>query len=282
MPAKWIIKKAARKAVILGTIIPQLVLGALWRQRPRVRILTYHRFGDVPHDPFCVEPEAFADQMRWIADQGICISLDDLAGFLRSQRPVPDGAVLITIDDGYRSTYDIALPILEQYGLPAVSYISAGILDGSLDRHAGHEPYMAIEEIRQLPSRGMAVGSHGLSHRSMARMTDAEMSTEAERSRSILEAKTGTQVRSFAYPFGTVADFSPASEAALGRAGYDIALTSQHAAVTAGSPPLSLPRIKIERGESIRYFKMICRGGLDAWKYVDRLLYKLQKPVEPN
>ena len=280
MRTKWFVKKMARKGLIAATYLPLKMLRSLGRSRQRVRILTYHRFGSVPHDPFCVDPAVFDAQIRWLAEQQLGISIDDLVGYLYENRPLPDGAVLVTIDDGYRSTYDIALPILEKYGVPAVSYVSAGIFDGSLDERGGHEPYMVAEELRQLPGRGMAVGSHGLSHRSMAQLPAAEMCREAEESRSILQQLTGTEILSFAYPFGTRKDYSADSQSALQRAGYRIALTSQHEAVRRDSAPLSLPRIKIEGGESLWYFKAICAGGLDLWKYVDRFLFGLQRPLE--
>lgn len=39
--------------------------------------------------------------------------------------PLPDRAVLVTTDDGDARTFEIALPILRQYDLPAVVYVIA-------------------------------------------------------------------------------------------------------------------------------------------------------------
>jgi hypothetical protein len=40
--------------------------------------------------------------------------------------------------------------------------------------------------------------------------------------------------------------------------------------------PISLPRVKVERGDSPWLFGLLCRGGMDAWATVDRHLWRLQ------
>jgi hypothetical protein len=46
---------------------------------------------------------------------------EDVEGFVTGRRSLPDGAVLVTIDDGVRSVYTHALPVLSHYGIPAVN-----------------------------------------------------------------------------------------------------------------------------------------------------------------
>lgn len=66
--------------------------------RPAVRVLTYHRFGESRRDPWCVSAEVFESQVRWLAEQGLAVSLDDVLEFARGEKGLPDGAVLITTD----------------------------------------------------------------------------------------------------------------------------------------------------------------------------------------
>ena len=54
-------------------------------------MLTYHRFGNVPHDPFCVAPCDFQRQMQWLADHRLAVSLKDLEAFLAGEKTLPDG-----------------------------------------------------------------------------------------------------------------------------------------------------------------------------------------------
>ena len=75
-----------------------------------VPILCYHRFGN-RWGKLAVTPAAFEAQMEYLARNGYSvISLKQLARFLDGKEALPPKSVVITIDDGYRSTYDIAFP----------------------------------------------------------------------------------------------------------------------------------------------------------------------------
>ena len=132
------------------------------------------------------------------------------------------------------------------------------------------------DELQRLAAGGVTIGSHGWTHRSLGRMELAEARDEAVRSRRVLQQRLGCRVASFAYPYGTRADFSPATANALTEAGYTTALTSQHGAITKDADPISLPRIKVEGGEGLFFFRLLCRGALDGWRLVDRALWRVQ------
>lgn len=276
---RWVAKKAAR----LGLAAAQWGTGALAAQRaiapgPRVRVLTYHRFGDATRDPFCVRRRDFEAQVRWLADNRLAVSLDDVEAFLRGERDLPDGAALVTIDDGCRSTWTHATPILRAHGVPAVAFVVAGAM-GTGRGPAGEEQpedYMTWDELARVAESGVTIGSHAIHHRSLGRMSIDEAREEAERSRELLEQRLGRSVSSFAYPFGTLADFSDATARVLRKAGYTTVWTSQHGAVARGMDAFSLPRIKVEGGEPLWMFTLACRGALDAWRVVDRAMWKTQ------
>jgi hypothetical protein len=267
---RWIAKKAARTGVAVGSWSSGVLAGP-GASEPRV--LTYHRFGENPHDPFCVDTDTFTRQMEVLAESGRAVSLADIEGFLFHREALPHGAVLVTIDDGYRSTYSEALPVLRDLGVPAVAYIPAGCMDGTDD---DLEPRMTWDQVAALADGGIAVGSHAWSHQSLGSMPSATMRHEVERSRELLEERTGIRVTSFAYPFGTRADYSAMSREALAVSGYRTAFTSQHGALDSGADPLELPRVKVEGGEPLWLFRLLIRGGLDAWSLVDRTLWRIQ------
>jgi peptidoglycan/xylan/chitin deacetylase (PgdA/CDA1 family) len=88
-----------------------------------VPVLCYHRFGSKPSQ-LAVTPAAFEAQMDYLAKNGYqVIPLSRLIGFLERGEPVPRKSVVLTIDDGYRSTYEIAFPILRKHGFPATVFL---------------------------------------------------------------------------------------------------------------------------------------------------------------
>lgn len=267
--ARWHVKKAARIAVAAASA--PFALAPRRARGEGVRVLTYHRFGDDRRDPFTVTAAAFERQMTHLA--GRAVPLEDLHGFLFADAVLPPDAVLVTIDDGDPSVFDVALPVLRRHGVPAVAFVLADIPNGF--------EVMAAWQVRALAEAGVTIGSHSLSHRSLARLPRREMLREARDSRRRLEDLTGRAVRAFAYPFGTRADFSAAAGEALREAGYDLAFTSQHGAVRRQSDALELPRVKVEGGDPDWHFPALCRGGMDAWRLVDAGLHRLQRPSVP-
>jgi peptidoglycan/xylan/chitin deacetylase (PgdA/CDA1 family)/predicted phosphodiesterase len=106
----------------------------VWARLPRgAQIITYHcisRRWDEPWlDPRFATPDwLFARQMEFLSRRRHVLSLDEvLEGLDRGESPTP-GSVVITFDDGYRSTLETAMPILKHYGFPAVLYLSTGYI----------------------------------------------------------------------------------------------------------------------------------------------------------
>lgn len=96
--------------------------------RDRLRILAYHGFGrgDVLgfQPKLFIAPETFAQRMELLGRRGFrVIGLDEAVTALREGHDVGD-AVVITIDDGYASTLELATPILKRHGLPATVYVT--------------------------------------------------------------------------------------------------------------------------------------------------------------
>jgi peptidoglycan/xylan/chitin deacetylase (PgdA/CDA1 family) len=227
-------------------------------------------------------PRDFERQVAYLAQSGCAVSLQDATEFLAGRHSLRDGAVLITIDDGFGSVHAAALPILRHYGLSAVAFITASLVGSGPSapapgsRALPPEDYLTWCQLESLASAGIAIGSHAWTHRSLGQMTLSEASDEAVRSRETLEHGLGMPITAFAYPFGTRADFNAGTAAALRQSGYTCAFTSQHGAVGVGSDAFALPRVKVEAGEGQWMFRMLARGGLDNWIWVDRTLWRVQ------
>lgn len=268
---RWVIKKSARRTLALGSWAGAAVAGS---PGPNVRIVTYHRFGSGSRDPWCVAPEDFEAQMRWLAEERLAVSLDDVLAFARGEKTLADGSVLVTMDDGFSSVGTVAAPIMQRHGIPAVAYVTTSLV--GLDPPGG-ERYLRWDEIARLPEAGVTVGSHAHTHRSLARLGEDEMRDEALRSKALLEQCLGRPVRSFAYPFGMRPDESDTTRRLLLDCGYDSVLIAQHGTVMRGSDVARLPRVKVEGGDPLWLFKRLCRGGMDAWRHVDDSLWRLQR-----
>jgi peptidoglycan/xylan/chitin deacetylase (PgdA/CDA1 family) len=194
----------------------------------RVAILGYHKVGPPPPggwETWFYVPEAtFAQQLEALRKGGW--QPVDLATFLlglTEPARLPERAALITFDDGYRSLREVALPWLERFGYPAVIFMPTNFVGRTNLFDLESEPEESLcdwDDLRELVRRGIAVQSHGASHRAFSELAPAERVFELARSKAALEAELGQTVELFAYPYGDDAGTPPDLREALARTGY--------------------------------------------------------------
>jgi peptidoglycan/xylan/chitin deacetylase (PgdA/CDA1 family) len=85
----------------------------------------YHRIAGETFDPWrlAVQPEAFAEQLAWLARHRTVLRLGEFAAFHRRGK-LPRTAVALTFDDGYGCTANVAAPLLKKAGMSATIFIA--------------------------------------------------------------------------------------------------------------------------------------------------------------
>jgi len=106
-----------------------------WRS-PRFVVLNYHRVGDArltPYDPgvFSCSADALYQQLAMCRKNFAVIDLDEAIEIVNGRR-FSGLCVLVTFDDGYRDSYEVAAPILRTLGVPAVFFLTTAFLDNSI------------------------------------------------------------------------------------------------------------------------------------------------------
>jgi peptidoglycan/xylan/chitin deacetylase (PgdA/CDA1 family) len=97
-------------------------------RKPGVIVLTYHRILPAGGNGVGLPVDIFAEQMQWLRDR--CDPIAPEALIARAQRPSRfRPAVLVTFDDGYRDYHDLAYPVLERLGIPAVVFLATSFVD---------------------------------------------------------------------------------------------------------------------------------------------------------
>src|SRR5258708_466095 len=122
-------------------------------------ILCYH-IVESPHDPRMeVSREAFHQQMRYLAMTGYnVIPLRQLYDYVTGKRAsLPKNAVVITFDDGWRSTYTEVFPEMKRYGFPFTIFIYPAIIGQT--SHA-----LTWKQVKEMSEAGVDFESHSLSH----------------------------------------------------------------------------------------------------------------------
>ncbi len=80
----------------------------------QVVVFGYHRFvNSVRHPDTEITPAVFEAQMKELKDKGVSvIAMQDFLAWKRGEKAIPPRAAIVTLDDGWKSQYDVAWPIL--------------------------------------------------------------------------------------------------------------------------------------------------------------------------
>jgi len=92
----------------------------------RIPILMYHHFADYYYENpgTMVSGDRFREQLLALQEAGYnTISFYQLRDFVHYGTPLPENPLIITIDDGYLSVYDVAFPILKELEMKATTFI---------------------------------------------------------------------------------------------------------------------------------------------------------------
>ncbi len=174
------------------------------------RILLYHsvekRDTSVDTMGLAISPELFYAQMKYLKEKGANIlSLPDLIAGIINGLPIPDKAVAITFDDGYKSVFTGALPILKEFGFTAAVFINIYFVENKIANSLYYHDWSALswKEVKQLYGAGLSIGSHALTHGKLAKLSDQEINYEVKQSKILIEDNTGIKINTFSYPHGS-------------------------------------------------------------------------------
>lgn len=211
-----------------------------------VPILCYHRFSGDCDSPLCLPSLVFDQHMKFLKENGYSVvRSSDLFHFLQNGQSLPEKSVVITVDDGYRSVYDVAYPILKKYGFTATLFIYTDFVGAS--RNA-----VTWDQLREMKVNGFEVGGHSMSHTDLTVQRDGEdrkafldrIDKELRVSKQIIDEKLQQDTIFLAFPYGrynsTVLGISE-------RLGYEMAVSVKRGSNPAFSSPLTLKRHQILR-----------------------------------
>lgn len=248
----WIIEEAnpadkftvGRFAVV--PLVPRNYGGITENGYQAVPILCYHRFAASCDSPLCMPAAVFERQLRYLKDKGYrSIGPEALADFLDYRKPLPAKSVMITVDDGYRSVYNVAYPLMKKYGFTATLFIY-------IDYVGVSSQAITWEQLREMKRDGFYIGSHSVAHSDLSKRKKEEgqdayltrLKREIFRSKQILDEKLDQDTMIFSYPFGRR---NPTVVSLSRQAGYKLGVT-----VDRGSNPFFTDPFLVGRDQILK------------------------------
>ncbi|MDD2823195.1 MAG: polysaccharide deacetylase family protein [Candidatus Daviesbacteria bacterium] len=238
----------AAKPIVTQT---QVFRTALSGNEVKVPVLYYHYIGNNPdpkdtqRDALSVNPEQFAEQMKYLKDNGFTtISYDTLYAALKKQTVLPTKPIILTFDDAYIDFYYNAYNILRQYGLSATVFVPTGLI--------GNPAYLTWPMIQEMHSSGLvSFEAHSVHHYHLASLAPDVVLQELQQSKKDLQDHLGINVNFMAYPYG---ETSPSVVSLVQKAGYIGAIGTWSNKIQSEGTIYNSPRLRISGSINIASF----------------------------
>lgn len=245
-PFKWLI------AIIIILII--IAVGYLYYGTTKIAVLGYHGFtNDNSTGEFVINKDVFEKEIKYLHDHHYnSLTASDIKCYLKKECKIPRKSVLITIDDGYKSALDIAIPILNKYDMNAVIFYIG------INAHKPNEMYLSKEDIEYIKSNypNIEIASHtyNMHYPEAYLLSKEEIKEDIQKQRDVIDTNI------IAYPYGL---YNDTYIEALKEEDYEMAFTfgpdKKHRKVKSSDSLYEIPRFNI---------------GADYpfWKYILKLL----------
>lgn len=221
-------------------------------------ILTFHSI-DLQSSVISFHPNVFKRSIAKIHEYGYhTLRLSDAVDHLRQGKPFPEKSLVITFDDGYQSVFDEAYPVLLEYGMSAMIFLTVGkevSLRLTTDRlpSLNGRSMLSWEQIGDMKRNGIDIGAHTLTHADLTSLPVEHVEEEIYESKSIIEDALSAPVNCFSYPFGRYDERSRKIVKRL----FACACTDQFGLVKKGCDPYILSRIDAYYFRTDRLFDII-------------------------
>ncbi len=188
-----------------GRSIPEedLLAGPLPADAVKVHvpILMYHYVDDTPPpagpyaDGLTVRTKEFRVEMEYLVENGFhTVSLADAYLAMAGEKQLPERPVALTFDDGGIDNYEVAFPLLKEYGLTGTFFVITGSV--------GREGRMGWEQLREMSAQGMSIQSHTVSHPDLRGVSASKLKSELVDSRKAITDAVGEPSYVLSYPSG--------------------------------------------------------------------------------
>jgi len=145
--------------------------------------------------------------------------------FLKGKNP-PKNSIIITFDDGLKSVYKEAFPVILRENIPIMVYLISNSLEGKTMKYHSTETihYLSLKDIKKMQKSGLVTfGSHTKSHRCLSNLSLKERENEIRDSKYVIEKIIGEKIEDFSFPYGGFNTFSNEDLNILKKAGYKTA-----------------------------------------------------------
>ena len=163
-----------------------------------ITTLLYHQIEDNANAADKVKPIEFEKQMQYLNSTGFTtIKVEDYNKWKKNEIEIPKKSILITFDDGWRSVYEKAYPIMKKYGLIGTQFV----IGDYANEESGVPSYSDWNELKTMQDNGWNMEAHGMQHTKMLSLSESEFREQLTGIKTEVRDNLGNIPTSFVFPF---------------------------------------------------------------------------------
>lgn len=182
-------------------------------QKNNILSVVLHDISDDEYSNIDTNVESFKTFVQCIFDNGYKLCSSSFY-FSCSEK---SNLIICTFDDGYTGVIEYGLPILKVFGFTATVFVCSDYIGKTNDwnlKDKKNRTHMNTIDLLTLQKEGWEIGSHGLSHRSVLKLSDEDLQNELSLSKKSLELEFG-EIHSYAYPYGDYNEYCKSQTASF-------------------------------------------------------------------
>ncbi|MEZ0148377.1 MAG: polysaccharide deacetylase family protein [Candidatus Reddybacter sp.] len=251
----------------------------------RFTILMYHMIcspGTKEEAKYACPPAQFERHLRFIKESvHTPVSLAEIEAHLLGEKNLPDNAVAITIDDGFKDNYTEAFPLLGKYNIPATIFLTSGVMGGTNEWMVGRDfpkrEMLNWQQVQEMSRCNINFGAHTVSHPKLTELSYEIAEQEIIQSKNAIEENLGKACHHFAYPYGLLND---RTFEIVKQSGFTLACSTRSGFNNLERDPYALHRIEVYGTDPVWKLKQKMTFGMNdasrsyPFKYYSKQLLK--------
>ena len=213
-------------------------------------VLMYHYFydesaGETAKNSNWMSISKFEKQLNYLKENNYYYpTWQEVADFADGKIDLPENSIVITMDDGHKSVFNLAIPMLDKYNVPATAFVITSKFDtNNLEKYK--DSTIDFESHTNNMHRGGGIIGHGGIFPALSLEEGIEdLKTSIEK----LQGNSGA----LAYPYG---DCTERTKEAADQAGFKVAFTTVNKKVKPGMDKFELPRVRMYSDITLNGFK---------------------------
>jgi poly-beta-1,6-N-acetyl-D-glucosamine N-deacetylase len=200
----------------------------------------------------------FQQQLDFLSKEYSIVSMDKYIADL-SKGNLRKNTLTLTFDDAYISFCERVLPLMVKFNYPATVFVPTGYIgkfnEWDKDLTTSRLQIMDYGQLKEVSGHPLVtIGSHGISHRMLANLSNEELHHEITGSKELLEQELGIAIHYFSYPFGQHHNFTKECVEILKSCSYKAACSTNWNRKNSLDDLYKLNRMEIEPGDTLPKF----------------------------